>query len=463
MEIRVSNSATNINYKNRQKKFGHIGTSYSNNESTFRNKVIRKNCSLKTFHKNNLKLSNIINSNSSKAQSDHRVATTLSANEIQQIKSAILQKFNENKNNTVENRSNYTNHTISNSSNIKKRNKINSNDKILNRIKKKFEKYNKENMAYNIYHDYQKLNFNNIESEKYNFIERMELYSIKRNLKDKTINEYIRLNSPKLPNSKRNQIFENLFNDADNRKIKKEIREKEEYNFLKLNESNNKLKSKKVNEKEINEIVKRLSKPKRSLIYYNIMRNNKIDDNNNKKGNGGKNKENKNKNKIKNNITKSNSMKSIKKDKQISNINNRLYYKEIDKANKKDIAYILYKQKVNKLLGVTDNINNVKPQSKDSKDCISYEQFKILRNNNNNMINIKSMNNNNNNNIISEKYNFRDEDDSSDNNNNYKNIKANSNKNNNYNELFTFSKPQNKNSINNLKISIMIDNFFCNK
>ena len=227
MEIRVSNSATNINYKNRQKKFGHIGTSYSNNESTFRNKVIRKNCSLKTFHKNNLKLSNIINSNSSKAQSDHRVATTLSANEIQQIKNAILQKFNENKNNTVENRSNYTNHTISNSSNIKKRNKINSNDKILNRIKKKFEKYNKENMAYNIYHDYQKLNFNNIESEKYNFIERMELYSIKRNLKDKTINEYIRLNSPKLPNSKRNQIFENLFNDADNRKIKKEIREKE--------------------------------------------------------------------------------------------------------------------------------------------------------------------------------------------------------------------------------------------
>ena len=230
-----------------------------------------------------------------------------------------------------------------------------------------------------------------------------------------------------------------------------------------MNESNNKLKSKKVNEKEINEIVKRLSKPKRSLIYYNIMRNNKIDDNNNKKGNGGKNKENKNKNKIKNNITKSISMKSIKKDKQISNINNRLYYKEIDKANKKDIAYILYKQKVNKLLGVTDNINNVKPQSKDSKDCISYEQFKILRNNNNKMINIKSMNNNNNNNIISEKYNFRDEDDSSDNNNNYKNIKANSNKNNNYNELFTFSKPQNKNSINNLKISIMIDNFFCNK
>ena len=62
-----------------------------------------------------------------------------------------------------------------------------------------------------------------------------------------------------------------------------------------------------------------------------------------------KNKENKNKNKNKNNITKSNSMKSIKKDKQISNINNRLYYKEIDKANKKDIAYILYKQKINVL------------------------------------------------------------------------------------------------------------------
>ena len=41
----------------------------------------------------------------------------------------------------------------------------------------KYELYNREDLAYKIYHDYQKINFN---FENLTFLERMELYSIKK-------------------------------------------------------------------------------------------------------------------------------------------------------------------------------------------------------------------------------------------------------------------------------------------
>ena len=472
MEIKSSKSSTNLKCNKCSKKLGIIDTSYSTSESAFRNKIIHKNYSLKTFQKNNLKLSNNLNNNSSKASSERRVVTTLSSSEMNRIKQDILLKFEENKNknmllDNIINKSNHSN-KISNNSNqtkIIKRNKRNRVDNLLNKIEKKFEKYNKENMAYKVYHDYQKLNFNDEEYEDYNFLERMELYSIKRNLKDKTINEYIRIKSPKLPNDRLNQVFDDLINDVKIRKQNKEKREKEELNFINYENRNNNLKNKKVNQKEINEIVKRLNKPKRNFIVYN-----KIKDMHRDMiiKNGGKTKNNNvtginKKNDIKNNIPKSNSMKSIKKSEQINSINNRLYYKEI---NKRDSAYKLFVENVNNLLKLKENI---KPKIKDNIDYISYDQLRKMRNNNK-MINIKSMNNN-----IKKKdeYIFKDDDDSLNslnnnrndkNNNNYKGIKTHNNYNNkNYNELFTFSRPQTNNSINNLKISIMIDNFFSNK
>ena len=479
MEIKNSNSTSNINCKKCSKKFGIIETSYSISESNFRNKVIKKNNSHKTFNKNNLKLYNNINNNISKAQSERRVLTTLSSDEIERIKKNILQQFEEykNKNISIENKiikSIHTNETSNglNRSKENKRNKKNKVENILNKIEKKFEKYNKENMAYKIYHDYQKLNIYDEGYEDYNFLERMELYSIKKRMKEKTIDDYIRLKSPKLPDSKIQQVFENLINDIIIRKKNKEKREKEEFNFYQFNNRDNNLKNKKVNEKEINEIVKRLSQPKKHFFYNNIS---KYIDKDIKFRNDGKMKEDKknhdenNKNdnkKNKNNISKSYSMKSIKKSQQINNINNRLYYKEI---NKKDQTYKLFMQNVNELLR---NKNNIKPQIKNDSDYISYEQLKKLRNNNK-MINIKSMNNNNHIKKNNE-YNFRDDNDSlnnsknnnkkMENKNNYKGIETHNNyKKNNYNELFTFSRPQTNNSINNLKISIMIDNFFCNK
>ena len=455
MEIKISKSTSNINNKRSQKKYDNIKISYSITESTIRNKPIKKNNSQKTFNnRRNLKLNSY--NNISKAHSERPVLTTLSENEIDKIKNTILQKLKENKNKIVDLKNNNYSNISNNSSRINKTKitKKNKVDIIMNKIEKKFEKYNKGKMAYDVYHDYQKLNFD----DNNNFLERMELYSLKKEYKEKTINDYIRKNSPKISNTKKNRVFDILINDVKIRKQKKERQEKEELNFFKFNNSKNNLKTKKVNEKEINEIVKRLSKPRRNLMHYNNINKFNNKDNKDKNdiniNNGGKIKENK--------IVKSFSMKSIKKAKKIEEINNRLYKKEMDK---KDIAYKLVMKNVYELL---KNNNKIKPYIRNNNnDCISYDQLKQLRNKNK-TINTESIVNN-------KEYKFReneeDLDNEKDNNNNnknnennYKGIKTHNNFNHkNYNELFSFSGPQTNNSIHNLKISIMIDNFFSNK
>ena len=457
MEIRNSKSASNIKNKKSKKKFNTIDTSYSTSETAFRNKaMIKKNNSLKTFNKSNLKLN---------INSEHRVMTVLTSSEIDNIKQAILRKFEENKIKEKEyalNNNKSFHKEKCKKCNSKINNKNNKVNNILNKIQKKFEKYNKENLIYKVNHDYQKLNFNTEDYEDLNFLERMELYSIRKNMKEEIIKNYIRLKTPKLSDNKIKQVFDDLTNDVNIRKEKKAKKEKEDLIFLKYNNNiNNNSKNKKVNQKEMDEIIKRLSKPKK-FFFNNI---NKEIDKDIKFRNGGKLKENK---KNKNNIIKSNSVKSIKKSEQINNINNRLYYKEI---NKKDLNYKLFMRNVNEILNINKNIKP-KIKEKENKDFISYEQLKQIRNKNK-MINIKSMNNNNRN--IKYEYNFKDDEDNSLNNiknkninnqndnNKYKGIRTQNNYNNNYNELFTFSRPQTHNSINNLKISIIIDNFFCNK
>ena len=459
MEFKISKSASDINNKRIQKKYCNISPLYSKTESTFRNKFIKKNNSQKIFNnKKNLKLTHNVYNTLSNSNSERRILTTLTTDEIAKIKNTILQKFEENKNKRkLSNEKNYCN-TSNNSSRtnrakIIKRNKV---ENILDKIEKKFEKYNKEKIAYNVYHDYQKLKIN----KNYNFLERMELYTIKKELKENTINDYIKIKSPKLSKNEKNRVFDFLINDIKIRKQKKERQEKEnkEFNFLRFNNSKTNLKTKKVNEKEINEIVKRLSKPKRYLIFNNIK--NKENNNDININNGGKIKEKK---ENKNKIMKSFSTKSIKKEKQIEEINNRLYKKEMDK---KDIAYKLVMKNVNELLKnnkiksyIKNNNNN------NNNDIITYDQLKQMRNKNK-MMNLKTLNNNN------KEYKFKDDEENFDddknndnkNNTNYKGIKTHNNfRSKNYNELFSFSGPQNNNSINNLKISIMIDNFFSNK
>ena len=281
----------------------------------------------------------------------------------------------------------------------------------------------------------------------------MELYSIKKNIKEEKIEEFINKKIPKVSENEKNEIFKRLINDAEKRKNNKnKFAEIELYYNNALNK-----KQKKVNQKELNEIVKRLSTPKKEKINLNIIKPN----NNSHRNifiNGGNNnniKLNNNNNDINCKINKkSNKIKNSFSSKNIERINQRLYYKEM---NKKDFKYKLFMSKVHQLIKYKNNNIN-KDINNNNNDYINYEQLKSLRNNK--MLNIKTLSNNNFNNNA---YTFKDDEDIDDDNN--KRIKTQNNFNydnkKNNNELFSFSKP--KNNINNLKISLIIDNFFYNK
>ena len=280
----------------------------------------------------------------------------------------------------------------------------------------------------------------------------MELYSIKKNIKEEKIEEFINKKIPKVSENKKNEIFKRLINDAEKRKNNKnKFAEIELYYNNALNK-----KQKKVNQKELNEIVKRLSTPKKEKINLNIIKPN----NNSHRNifiNGGNNnniKLNNNNNDINCKINKkSNKIKNSFSSKNIERINQRLYYKEM---NKKDFKYKLFMSKVHQLIKYKNNNIN-KDINNNNNDYINYEQLKSLRNNK--MLNIKTLSNNNFNNNA---YTFKDDEDIDDDNN--KRIKTQNNfnyDNKKNNELFSFSKP--KNNINNLKISLIIDNFFYNK
>ena len=86
-------------------------------------------------------------------------------------------------------------------------------------IENKYEIYDLDKLSYQIYHDYQKINFNDTS----NFLDRMELYNIKRCLKDIKIKEYLNIKSPKISELKRQKIFDNLINDVKIRKNKREL------------------------------------------------------------------------------------------------------------------------------------------------------------------------------------------------------------------------------------------------
>jgi hypothetical protein len=420
MKLRISRSSKEINPKNRPKEL------LTENSDTGINKKLKNNYSQKKFFNYN-----------------KYILTTLSTEQINNIKNEILKKLTQKNNNIIP--QNIKKNNQNNKKKIKKDSFLVYNQKL----KKKFELYNKDNLAYNIYHDYQKINFDHNETP---FLKRMELYSIKKNIKEEKIEEFINKKIPKVSENEKNEIFKRLINDAEKRKNNKnKFAEIELYYNNALNK-----KQKKVNQKELNEIVKRLSTPKKEKINLNIIKPN----NNSHRNifiNGGNNnniKLNNNNNDINCKINKkSNKIKNSFSSKNIERINQRLYYKEM---NKKDFKYKLFMSKVHQLIKYKNNNIN-KDINNNNNDYINYEQLKSLRNNK--MLNIKTLSNNNFNNNA---YTFKDDEDIDDDNN--KRIKTQNNfnyDNKKNNELFSFSKP--KNNINNLKISLIIDNFFYNK
>ena len=354
------------------------------------------------------------NNNNDNNKSKKKLITSLSSDQFKEIQNDIISLGN-----LVKNKKQKSNKKISRSEiSIQNHNKRN-----IKYNENKYEMYNKENLAYEIYHDYKKLNFND---ENIPFLKRMELYSIKRNLKEEKINELLNLRSPKISEERRKKTFNNLIRDI---KIRKEKKEKKEISTKSIEQK------KKVSHKKINEIVKRLYTSKHNLKTkknINTDVEKEIVDNKNLS------KENKK-------INKCNSQKNFK---TIKKLNQRLYYKYM---NEKDLIYKLFLEKVDKLL---NKKNNNKSNDNFSEDKTKY---------NNRKTNLKkkkieyNFNNDNNNDIINNIKNYQFNNNSSLL-NNYNIMKNDNNSNMNGSELNYLPKKE-----NNLKISLIIDNFFSNK
>lgn len=264
---------------------------YSYDSNISQNKKIKYNNSLTNFNNN---------------KNENKKTNTLSFSQLKDIHNDIylvhMNKQNKARINT------------SNSKNKSKKKTFNkSNINFIN----KYEIYNKDKLAYNIYHDYKKLNFND---DHLDFLERMDLYNIKRNERDKNIQKYINILSPKMPEKERERIFYNLFKDFDIQKIKKkELKEKFSKEENCIQEEKIIQNGKKYSQENIDEIVHRLYSPRKKKCI-------KL-----------KKESSKNLEAINNNIKSHNNFKIIK------GLNERLYYGEL---NKKDIPYKLFLQKV---------------------------------------------------------------------------------------------------------------------
>ena len=392
-----------------------------------------KTCYNKTVSfKNDLKYKNsITTSNNGKYKSKRKLVTSLSSDYLKEIQKEIITLCNLVKDKKRKNDKKISSSEIS-TQNHTKSNKYNE---------KKYEIYDKENLAYEIYHDYKKLNFND---KKIPFLKRMELYSIKRNLKEEKINELLNLRSPKISEKKRRKTFNNLIKDI---KIRKEKRAKREINS-KLNE-----KKKKMNQKKINEIVKRLYTSKKNLkakknIKTDVEKEAETIDN-------------KNITKEKKKLSKSISHNNFK---IIEKLNQRLYYKYM---NEKDLTYKLFLGKVDELLKNKNNSNDNFSEDKTKYNSINSDYMSISDLSNfrqnyktNEKINLKqkkikyNFNNGNNYDIIN-----NIENNQSNNSPKLNNFNIKNNDENNLNsKLNYFPKKE-----NNLKISLIIENFFSNK
>ena len=273
--------------------------------------------------------------------------------------------------------------------NIKKNYHTNYNSRphsvIRNSRENHFELYDKEKISYEIYHQYQKLSFNFLSIP---FIQRMELYSLKRCLRDYKVEELTNLKSPKISEKEIVQAFNRLIEDSNRRLFQtNKLLETKESNEVSLNNKNinNNKKFKKKDGK------KSFSKKKWDEIYEKRFiskekeRNNKLEMKRKEKEekirkeedsiiyNLNKKQESYNKrygikrNNSENNLMKfsTNSLNNkyyIGNSKIVTNLNQRLYYNEI---NKKDIYYKSFLEKAYELLD--DNEYNYKNLKKGKK------------------------------------------------------------------------------------------------
>ena len=268
------------------------------------------------------------------------------------------QKYEEKKReietNKYYNINNYNTNSKISTPNYNKTKRTRPNSATKNIQKNRFEKYDKERISYEVYHQYQKLNFN---YSSIPFIQRMELYSLKKCLKDYKIEELTNLQSPKISEKEIVQTFNRLIEDSNRRLFKSKKNQKKNKEEKKNNKKNNnnkiivKKEIKTFNKKKWDEIYEKrfgsklkerndkLEKKRKEKEEKIKKEEDTIIDNLNKKQELLNQKYGMKRNISANNLTKS-SLHSLNGNKYyignskiVTNLNQRLYYNEI---NKKD-------------------------------------------------------------------------------------------------------------------------------
>ena len=394
----INNNINNINNKEEQKD-NEINDNNTNNNSISYSED--KNIDLNEVIINNL----LNNPNNKSNELQFKINQQLDSNSIENVKQDIInfyliekQKYEEKKRDKITNKNYNTNN----------KSKISRPHSTKNHCKKNhFEKYDKEKISYEIYHQYQKLNFNYTSIP---FIQRMELYSLKRCLKDYKVEELTNLQSPKISEKEIVKTFNRLIEDSNRRLINnKKILNKKERNETDINNNkknnNNKNNNSKadnnknkinINKKENKKVKNNYNKKRWDEIYEKRFgsklkeRNDKIEkkrkekeeqikkeedtiiDNLNKKQEILNQRYNMKRNNSANNLTKSSLLSLntnkyyIGNSKLVTNLNQRLYYNEI---NKKDIYYKSFLEKANELIDnceINEN-KNIKRKEKGNK------------------------------------------------------------------------------------------------
>ena len=277
-------------------------------------------------------------------------------NEEKKKEKDLIKSHNCDTNNKINNKTIYN-------TNTKGRRPNSTNKKLKNN---RFEKYDKERISYEIYHEYQKLNFN---FKTIPFIQRMELYSLKRCLKDYKVEELAHQQSPKIPEKEKIQTFNRLIEDSNRRLFKtkknerKKINEEKNIKTKEISVINNK--NKNPEKKEILKEKKVFNKKKWDEIYEKRF-GSKIIDNLNKKQEIFNQRYGMKRNKSAHHLTKSSNNKLLNKNenkyyignsKIVTNLNQRLYYNEM---TKKDLGYKSFLEKANRLMDTCEfkDINN---------------------------------------------------------------------------------------------------------
>ena len=381
-----------------------INNNINSNNENLDTKINNKNCNVisvsesqeKSKNKDDEIIDNLLSNINKNDDLQFKINQSSENNSFENVRQDIInfyliekQKYEEKKKEIETNKTNKThNYKIKNNYTTNhNRTRPHSAFRKANKNKNHFEKYDKEKISYEIYHQYQKLNFNFLSIP---FIQRMELYSLKKCLKDYKVEELTNLKSPKISEKEIVQTFNRLIEDSNRRLCRsKNIMSQEELNEIKVNNKNNDKKNLKKKESK-----KSFSKKKWDEIYEKRFvskekeRNSRLEEKRKEKeekikeeedniiNNLNKKEESFNKrycvkrNNSENNLMKysTNSLNNNKyyigNSKIVTNLNQRLYYNEI---KKKDIYYKSFLEKAYELLDDNVNLYNNKNTKKNKK------------------------------------------------------------------------------------------------